>query len=138
MRPCPPGPALPNPPWLKAAHPTHGHMDHGLRLLSQTLLINRSWLLGGSPRGPQPRLSPEPLGALCRHSPVTAAPSGSLLDDVDEVAGDVGLTRRVGLEVTQDAVLALPLEGAFQQCREGLQPVRVVREAELAAGRQRP
>lgn len=81
------------------------------------------------PRATRSALPPQ----SCHRSPL-----GSLLDDVDEVTGNVGLTRRVGLEVTQDAVLALPLEGAFQQCREGLQPVRVVREAELAAGRQWP
>ena len=43
-RPCDPSPTR-----LKAAHPTDGHTDHGLRLLSQTLLINSSWLLGESP-----------------------------------------------------------------------------------------
>lgn len=85
---------------------------------------------------PAPCLSPELLAALSHHSPVSAAPSGRLLHDVDEVAGDVGLPRRVGLEVAQDAVLALPLEGAFQQGREGLQTVRVVGEPKLAARRQ--
>lgn len=86
---------------------------------------------------PAPCVSPEPLGALRRHSPISAAPSRRLLHDVDEVAGDVGLPRRVGLEVTQNAVLALPLEGTLQQRREGLQPVRVVREPKFAARRQR-
>lgn len=86
---------------------------------------------------PTPCSSPEPLAALSHHSLGPTAPSGRLLHDVDEVAGDVGLPRRVGLEVSQHAVLALPLEGAFQQGREGLQPVRVVREPKLAARRQR-
>lgn len=48
----------------------------------------------------------------------------------------MGLPWRVGLEVTQDAVLALPLEGAFQQGCEGLQLVWVVRESKCAARRQ--
>lgn len=42
----------------------------------------------------------------------------------------------VGLEVSQDAVLALSLEGTFEQSCEGLQPVGIVGEPELAAGRQ--
>jgi len=85
---------------------------------------------------PDPCLSPEPLTALSHHSPVSTASSGRLLHDMDEVAGDVGLPRRVGLEVAQDAVLALPLEGTFQQGSEGLQPVGVVRQPKLAARRQ--
>lgn len=85
---------------------------------------------------PTPCLDPQLLGALSHHSPISAAPSACLLHDVDEVAGHVGLSRCVGLEVAQDAVLALSLEGPFQQSCEGLQPVRVVGEPELAAGRQ--
>lgn len=85
---------------------------------------------------PTPCLDPQLLGALSHHSPISVAPSACLLHDVDEVAGHVGLAWRVGLEVTQDSVLALSLEGSFQQGCEGLQPVRVVREAELAARRQ--
>lgn len=62
---------------------------------------------------PTPCLDPQLLGALSHHSPISAAPSARLLHNVDEVAGHVGLAWCVGLEVSQDAVLALSLEGAF-------------------------
>lgn len=58
--------------------------------------------------------------------------SAGLLHYMDEVAGDVLLARCVRLEVTQDAVLASPLEGILQQLRKGLQAVRVVGKPELA------
>lgn len=48
----------------------------------------------------------------------------------------MGLPWCVGLEVAQDAVLAFPLEGTFQQGCEGLQPVRVVGEPKFAVRRQ--
>lgn len=51
---------------------------------------------------------------------------------MDEVAGDIGLVRPVGLEVTQDAVLALAPEGSLEQLCEGGQAVREVGEPELA------
>lgn len=59
--------------------------------------------------------------------------SVGLLEHVDEIAGDVGLARRVRLEVAQDAVLALAPEGCLEQLREGRQTVWVVREPELTA-----
>lgn len=86
---------------------------------------------------PTPCLDPQLLAALSHHSPISVASSACLLHDMDEVAGHVGLSWYVGLEVAQDAVLALSLEGTFQQSCEGLQPVRVVREPKLAARRQR-
>lgn len=55
------------------------------------------------------------------------------LEHVDEIAGDVGLTRLVRLEVTQDAVLALAPKSCSEQLREGRETVRVVGEPELTA-----
>lgn len=62
---------------------------------------------------PAPCLFPALLVALSHSSPISTAPSGCLLHNVDEVAGNMGLPWDVGLEVTQDAMLALPLEGTF-------------------------
>jgi hypothetical protein len=59
-----------------------------------------------------------------------------LLDHVDEVAGGLALAGGVGLEVAVDTVLTLPVEGSRQDLFEVVNTVRVIGQAEFAAGTQ--
>lgn len=59
-----------------------------------------------------------------------------LFDHVDEVAGGLALAGGVGLEVAVDTVLTLPVEGSRQDLFEVVNTVRVIGQAEFAAGTQ--